>query len=93
MAWAPIIKSRHDWKQIPNLQDYPAIRSTFSWDKARQELDGLPNQQGLNIAHEAIDRHASGPLAHHTALRWIGKNGKIEDYTYAQLQDLSISRR
>ncbi|HLZ35583.1 MAG TPA: acetate--CoA ligase [Nitrospira sp.] len=89
MAWAPIIKSRHDWKQIPNLQDYPAIRSTFSWDKARQELDGLPNQQGLNIAHEAIDRHASGPLAHHTALRWIGKNGKIEDYTYAQLQDLS----
>ena len=25
------------------------------------ELDGLPNGGGINIAHEAVDRHANGP--------------------------------
>ncbi len=89
MAWAPIIKSRRDWDIVPNLHDYHAIRSTFSWEAARKELEGLPKNGGLNIAHEAIDRHTAGPRAHHLALRWLGKNGTVDYYSYSRLQDLT----
>ncbi|HQV46090.1 MAG TPA: acetate--CoA ligase, partial [Nitrospira sp.] len=61
MPWNPIIKSRRDWETIPNLHDYESVRKDFSWEQARAELDGLPDGQGLNIAHEAVVRHATGP--------------------------------
>jgi acetyl-CoA synthetase len=89
MSWMPIIKSRRDWEIVPNLYEYEAVRSRFSWDQARAELDGLPASEGLNIAHESLVRHATGPLAERTAIRWIGKNGKIEDYTYRLLNELT----
>ena len=73
---------------VPNLRDYAAFRSSFSWDGARRELDGLPNG-GLNIAHEAVDRHAAGERGEHIALRWLGKNGAIQDFSYAKLRELS----
>jgi acetyl-CoA synthetase len=72
----------------PNLRDYAAFRSGFTWDKARRELEGLPGG-GLNIAHEAVDRHASGARKTHIALRWLGKNGAIQDFSYAKLSELS----
>ncbi|MFI5398024.1 MAG: acetate--CoA ligase [Candidatus Binatia bacterium] len=84
-----IIKSRKDFRIPPNLEDYERARATFSWDHARLELDGLPGNQGLNIAHEAVDRHANGPRRDHLALRWLGKNGDIQDYTYRSLWELS----
>jgi hypothetical protein len=31
------------------------------WADARADLSGLPGDAGLNIAHEAVDRHAAGP--------------------------------
>ena len=89
MSWSTIIKSRRDWEVIPNLHDYRDARRTFSWDKARRELDGLPGNLGLNIAHEAVDRHAAGPRANHLALRWLGKKGEVQDYSYAELRDLT----
>ena len=45
----------------PNLADYETERRRFSWAQARAELEGLPRGGGLNIAHEAVDRHAAGP--------------------------------
>jgi len=89
MSWSTIIKSRRDWEVIPNLHDYQEVRRTFSWEKAGRELEGLPGKQGLNIAHEAIDRHAVGPRASHLALRWLGKKGEVHDYSYAALRDLT----
>ena len=89
MAWRPIIKSRRDWDVVPNLHDYGNVCASFSWDKARRELDGLPDGRGLNIAHEAVDRHADGPRQGHLALRWIGKNGEQQDFTYARLAELT----
>ncbi len=89
MPWNPIIKSRRDWETIPNLHDYVAVRNGFSWNTARAELDGLPDGDGLNIAHEAVVRHAAGPLAQQTAIRWLGKNGQIENYSYARLHELT----
>jgi acetyl-CoA synthetase len=48
-------------------------------------LDGLPGGKGLNIAHEAVDRHGYGARADKVALRWIGKTGERRDITYRDL--------
>jgi acetyl-CoA synthetase len=73
----------------PNLLDYEAERASFSWNAARAALDGLPGGRGLNIAHEAVDRHAAGPRAGKLALRWLGRNGETRDISYAQLRELT----
>jgi acetyl-CoA synthetase len=58
----------------------------FSWERERALLDGLPGG-GLNIAHEAVDRHAAGPARDRVALRWLAKDGAVRDITYAELAD------
>ena len=73
----------------PNLDDYERVRAGFTWDAARAELDGLPGGRGLNIAHEAVDRHAAGPRGEHVAIRWLGKSSEVRDYTYRQLRVLT----
>ena len=89
MYWTPIIKSRREWDIVPHLDSYKTICSRFSWDQARLELDGLPQSQGLNIAYEAVDRHAKGAHASHLAIRWLGKNGTVENYSYGRLNELT----
>ena len=89
MPWTTIIKSPREWEPLSHLYDYETIRSRFSWDQARQELDGLPRSQGLNIAYEAVDRHAGGAHASHLAIRWLGKNGTVENYSYSRLNELT----
>ena len=84
-----IIKRPVDLEVAPNLTDYASARGDFSWAKARAELDGLPAGRGLNIAHEAVDRHAAGGRANHLALRWLAKDGNRRDYTYAELARVS----
>ena len=84
-----IRKPRSGWSVPPNLMDYDAERARFSWDRARRDLDGLPGGRGLNIAHEAVDRHAAGPLRDRIAIRWLGKDGAEQDLTYAQLRELT----
>jgi hypothetical protein len=54
-----IEKSAHP-AVAPNVQDYDAFCASFSWSRAERVLDGLPAGAGLNIAHEAVDRHAAG---------------------------------
>ena len=83
-----IKKSRSGRVTVPNLMDYDTLRSSFSWDTARRELEGSPGG-GLNIAHEAVDRHAQGPKSNQVALLWIDKAGQAHDFTYARLQVLS----
>jgi acetyl-CoA synthetase len=70
-----------------NLGDYSSARASFSWDAARRALDGLPGGRGLNIAHEAVDRHANGALADLVALRCLAKDGSVRDLTYRELRD------
>jgi len=74
---------------VHNLSDYEKARRDFSWEAARRELDGLPGGRGLNIAYEAIDRHAFGGRGLHRAWRWLGKDGTVRDYTYADLHELT----
>jgi len=68
----------------PNLSDIDVARRTFSWDAIRDELPGLP-AGGLNIAYEAVDRHAIGDRADHVALRWLPRDGEARAITYAEL--------
>ena len=86
-ARAVIVKSAKDWSKPPNMSDYARTRTEFSWDAARAALDGLPGG-GLNIAYEAVDRHAQRtPGA--VALRWLGKKGERRGFTYGELRDLT----
>lgn len=89
MSWETITKSENRYGVTPNLLDYERARAIFSWDETRRELDGLPDGKGINIAYEAIDRHAKGPRRDHLAIRWLGKDGKVGDFTYGELHDLT----
>jgi len=70
----------------PCLADYAHAREAFSWDGARRELDGLPGG-GLNIAHEAVDRHVSAGRGDRVALRCLGRDGAVRQVTYRALQE------
>ncbi len=67
------------------LEGYAATRAAFTWERARAELDGLPGGAGLNIAHEAVDRHAATVVAGRAALRWRGRHGERRDVSFAEL--------
>jgi acetyl-CoA synthetase len=69
----------------PNMGDYDAERRGFTWTGERAALDGLPGG-GLNIAHEAVDRHARADV---TAIRWLGRDGARRDISYSNLSDLT----
>jgi len=84
MPWETIHKQRHPGEPEPNLADYEAFRRTFTWEEARAALDGLPGG-GLNIAYEALDRHLTQNRGDRLALRWLGKDGTVRDFTYAEL--------
>jgi len=83
--YATIHKDVASFMVPPNLANYQTACSEFTWDSARKGLSGLPDGKGLNIAYEAVDRHAHGPSKNRVALRWIGKTGQRRDYTYETL--------
>ena len=83
-----ISKATSRGRVTPNLDDYARVGAGFSWENAARGLSGLPGG-GINIAHEAVDRHAAGARAGHLALRWLGKDGSRRDFTYRDLAELS----
>ena len=89
MAYETIIKSSHALKVLPNLADYAAACENFSWRDARAALAGLPGGAGLNITHEAVDRHGKGARGDVIAIRWLGKDGQVQDFSYSALAALS----
>jgi acetyl-CoA synthetase len=74
---------------IPNMVDYERERASFTWDAARRALDGLPGGRGLNVAHEAVVRHAAGAGRDHVALRCLDRHGGRVDVTYTELDERS----
>ena len=90
MSASVIRKPRGGWPVAPNLVDYEAARAAFSWEEAaRTELSWLPGGAGLNLAHEAVDRHAAGALRDHVAIRWLGRKGEDVLFTYGGLRRLT----
>lgn len=84
MSFDPIRKDLQALRVTPHLVEHEQARAAHSWETVRAELQGLPGG-GLNLAHEAVDRHASGARANHLALRWLGKDGTVRDLSYADM--------
>ena len=85
MEWSPIAKPR-DARRAPNLADYERARADFSWDQAASLLEGLPGG-ALNMAHEAVGRHARGAKADQPAIRFLARDLPAQDVTYRQLSE------
>ena len=79
-----LIRKRPEDYVGATVSDYEASVGAFSWAQARASLEGLPNG-GLNIAHEAVDRHVRAGRGGKLALRWIGRDETFRDFTYAEL--------
>jgi acetyl-CoA synthetase len=84
--WPPILKEGLPSTLAPNMPDYDRARAEFSWATGRSWLEGLPGGRGLNIAHEAIDRHTTGPVGSRVAIRWISATDVRRNYTYNDLR-------
>ena len=86
VAWGSIEKTSWPNGIEPNVVDLEAVRDGFSWEAARGRLAGLPGGRGLNMAHEAVDRHAADPTRRdRVALRWLQRDGSFTEATYADL--------
>lgn len=79
-----VVKPPQHSRKRPHLQHHAALCASFDWAQARAHLAGLPGG-GLNIAHEAVDRHVADGHGARTALRWVGKSGERRDLSYAAL--------
>lgn len=73
----------------PNLTNYETFCNSFSWQYEKRFLDGLPGNNGINIAYEATERHAKGKLKDHIALRFIKKDKSFKDFTFYDIHKLS----
>ena len=83
-----IRKTASDLRVAPNLADYDVERGRFSWAAAAAEL-GLRPQGPVNIGQLAVDRHLGTPVADRTALRFIARDDRRRDISYAELAALS----
>jgi acetyl-CoA synthetase len=92
-----IRKTAADCRVAPNLSDYDRARAAFAWSDVPVLCAGMggagPNA-GCNIAYAAVDRHAEGPTASRTALRFIEDSPtagppQTRDISYAELGRLS----
>ena len=83
-------KTPRDRLVEPNLMDYEQARAKFRWSDVPSLCDGM-GSGGCNIAYAAVDRHATGPAAKRTALRFITDKGSdgaavaTRDLSYAEL--------
>ncbi|MCV7329953.1 AMP-binding protein [Mycobacterium cookii] len=87
-----IRKTSGDWTVRPNLEDYQQTRATFDWTKIPPLCSGMAGD-GCNIAYAAVDRHADGPTATRTALRFVAKDWDgvtaTRDLSYGELAHFS----
>ena len=88
-----IHKGPGDLKVTPNLTDYEQTRASFDWSAVPDVCAGMGGG-GCNIAYAAVDRHAEGPEAGRTALRFIADDPDsaeltTHDVSYAELGRLT----
>jgi acetyl-CoA synthetase len=69
----------------PGTRAGEAVRVDDPWAEARRMIDGW--QGGINIAHEALDRHVAAGHGGQLAIRWLGKTGRGATSPIRDLQD------
>jgi acetyl-CoA synthetase len=82
--WSPIAKDPAALARRPVLPDYASAYASFSWESARSALAGLPGG-ALNIAYEALFRHAEGDRAGQLAIRFLAEGSAAVDLSYREL--------
>lgn len=70
-----------------NLQDYEEAYKDFCWEDVEKNFSWYKTGK-VNMAYEAIDRHAKGKTKNKTALYYVDDN-REETYTYKEMKDLS----
>ena len=88
-----IHKTSDDSRVTPNLRDYERTRAEFAWSDVPDLCEGM-GAGACNIAYAAVDRHADGPAAPKTALRFVtdaGTTGDLatHDVSYSELARLA----
>ncbi|MCK4443324.1 MAG: acetate--CoA ligase [Thermoplasmata archaeon] len=78
---------RKSFKKRPNLTDYARARRSFNWSDAEVHFDWHKTGK-INMAHEAIDRHADGRNKNKVALHYIDDT-RSEKYTFLEMKRLS----
>lgn len=81
-----LIRKSEAEKRSAAMDDSAESRSAFSWGDARARLAGLADG-GVNIAHEALDRHVNDGYGEQIAIRWLGQKDQRRDISYQQLAD------
>jgi acetyl-CoA synthetase len=87
MHWETIRKSQTE-RETAAVWDDIAYPKSFSWEMARSWLEGLPGG-GVNMAHEAVDRHVIAGHGGAVALRWLGREGEARDVSYGELASMA----
>ncbi|MGP1397480.1 MAG: acetate--CoA ligase [Inquilinaceae bacterium] len=73
-------------RRMANMADYARACSDFTWGACERRLiSGLPDGRGLNIAYEAVTRHAEGDARDRVAFRFVGRDMTRTDLTYGEL--------
>lgn len=75
---------------VTGLVNYEQTCKEFSWEAVKKELSlsGDPTNR-INIAYEAIDKHARSWRKNKVALYWEGADGTCQKYTFLELKKLS----
>jgi acetyl-CoA synthetase len=71
----------------PNLKNYDDARKRFQWEEVEKQFSWAATGK-VNMAYEAIDRHAESNKANKVAL-YYSDNNRDESYTFAQMKDKS----
>jgi len=82
-----IKKTKHPPKLPPNLQNYLSTYKSFSYSKAKKEIDYFDGK--LNAAYNAIERNAISERKNKIALYWISTDEQKTKFTFKELNDLT----
>jgi acetyl-CoA synthetase len=85
---AMITKDPSKLRLKPNLQNYEQSRKNFKWSDADNMVDWFPGGK-INMAYNAIDRHAKGKRKDKIALIFDDGQGHVEKFTFGQLGALT----
>ena len=83
MTYTPISKVG-SLARPPNMQDYARERQSFGWTSERERLSGA-RAGPLNFGFEALDRNLERGRGAQVAVRFLGRDGRCQEFSYAGL--------
>jgi len=83
-----IAKDAQKLRLPPNLVDYPKLCQDFDFKNFFGELSWFEDEK-INAAYNACDRHVASGKGEKNALIWEGDSGESKNFTFLQLSQLS----